>query len=445
LNNIEDNLQFFRDNYGENKLFPGGPMCEYNGKKVPCMIRYTKGGGISPEILTDILRTIDTLGVFEKEREEGIKPFLLLDGHQSRFSVEFLEYITDRQHPWKVCIGVPYGTALWQVGDSMQQNGKYKMSTSIKKKLILRKRISQMISDLEILPSDVIPIVNHAWNDSFANISGNRVAICERGWYPLNKNLLLLDELRQTMTADDINWENNSGLYPHNRKNRESRNYTQDSNVPSMRNQLNLSDENATTSTSHNLNITQGVAGAAIEYLVGQRDQQSIRTEASKKRKAGTTLREGFAKIKNLKASGQMIALTGTYEIGINTLEEVNRRAAINESVKEEEARVKHETYMMHLTNLRDLRLQKPDENKWTKAQILLALRAVKKQGDRANPSKCGDLLAYWNELRSRVPVEVVLEQQSEGESSVMPITVQTVEDSLDVKVEVNEKASTAM
>ena len=133
LGNPEENLEFFRENYGDGKLFPGGPTCEYNGKTVPCMIRYSKGGGISPEILTDILRTLDTLGVFEKERQEGIKPFLLLDGHQSRFSIPFLEYITNPDHPWKVCIGVPYGTALWQVGDSIQQNGRYKMSSSTKK------------------------------------------------------------------------------------------------------------------------------------------------------------------------------------------------------------------------------------------------------------------------------------------------------------------------
>jgi hypothetical protein len=203
----ENSLEFFEENFGEGKMFPGGPTCEYNEKKIPCMIRYSKKGGITPDILTDILKTIDTLGVFEKEREKGIKPFLLLDGHQSRFSIEFLEYITDPEHTWKVCIGVPYGTALWQVGDSFQQNGRYKMSASTKKKIMLRTRISQMISDVEILPSDIIVIVNHAWNASFADVPGNIAAVLERGWNPLNKNLLLLEELRKTMTDYDREWE----------------------------------------------------------------------------------------------------------------------------------------------------------------------------------------------------------------------------------------------
>lgn len=52
----------------------------------------------------------------------------LLDGQGSCFGFDFLSYIIDKQHPWSVCIGVPYGTAIWQVGDSTEQNGMYKLS-----------------------------------------------------------------------------------------------------------------------------------------------------------------------------------------------------------------------------------------------------------------------------------------------------------------------------
>ena len=56
-----------------------------------------------------------------------MKPFVLFDGHGSRFGLPFLRYINNPGHEWVVCIGVPYGTALWQVGDSEQQNGNYKL------------------------------------------------------------------------------------------------------------------------------------------------------------------------------------------------------------------------------------------------------------------------------------------------------------------------------
>ena len=31
--------------------------------------------------------------------------------------------MTNTDHPWMVCQGVPYGTSLWQVADSSKQNG----------------------------------------------------------------------------------------------------------------------------------------------------------------------------------------------------------------------------------------------------------------------------------------------------------------------------------
>jgi hypothetical protein len=65
--------------------------------------------------------------------EGGPIPFLLLDGHGSRFQLPFMRYIEDNEHKWKVCIGVPNGTAHWQVGDSAEQNGSWKMATTHQK------------------------------------------------------------------------------------------------------------------------------------------------------------------------------------------------------------------------------------------------------------------------------------------------------------------------
>ena len=39
--------------------------------------------------------------------------FVLGDGHQSRFDVDFLKYIYARDTKWNVCAGNPYDTTLW--------------------------------------------------------------------------------------------------------------------------------------------------------------------------------------------------------------------------------------------------------------------------------------------------------------------------------------------
>ena len=90
---------------------------------------------MTSDILTTIVKTLDELDIFD--RSTGKNPFMLLDGHGSRLGLPFLSYINNPLHLWFACIGVPYGTSLWQVGDSKQQNGSYKMALSrIKKEII---------------------------------------------------------------------------------------------------------------------------------------------------------------------------------------------------------------------------------------------------------------------------------------------------------------------
>ena len=92
----DDGIKLIMHNIGPDKAFPGGPVCEYKGKKIPCIVRFNEGGGINGEILKEIFQTLDTLKLFDDDRKEGRMPFVLLDGHQSRFDASFLEYINDK-------------------------------------------------------------------------------------------------------------------------------------------------------------------------------------------------------------------------------------------------------------------------------------------------------------------------------------------------------------
>ena len=85
-----------------------------------------------------MVATLDKLELFSRE---NCLPFLIYDANGSRFEFPFLEYISDPDHEWAVCIDVPYGTALWQVGDSEEQNGSMNMASVTKKgKLLKRKK-----------------------------------------------------------------------------------------------------------------------------------------------------------------------------------------------------------------------------------------------------------------------------------------------------------------
>ena len=80
-----------------------------------------------------------------------------------------------------VCIGVPYGTAIWQVADSKEQNGSYKIALARAKKELLDIKLSMHIDPASLCPTDIIPLVNIAWEKSFQRVHMNRKAIAERG------------------------------------------------------------------------------------------------------------------------------------------------------------------------------------------------------------------------------------------------------------------------
>ena len=118
VDGIASEEDFFDRNSGPGKLYPSGPVCTFKGVEAPCMCRWTPKGSIDGSILLDIFKTLDILNIFKTECENTLKPMLLVDAYGSRFDLKFLEYINNPETEWCVCIGVPYGTSLWQVGDS---------------------------------------------------------------------------------------------------------------------------------------------------------------------------------------------------------------------------------------------------------------------------------------------------------------------------------------
>ena len=56
---------------------------------------------------------------------------------------------------------------------------------------------------LTIEPYEIVVLVNMAWQQSFARSISNKKAIEMHGWNPLNRNLLLNETLRSTMTEEE--------------------------------------------------------------------------------------------------------------------------------------------------------------------------------------------------------------------------------------------------
>jgi hypothetical protein len=82
-----------QNSHGLDKVFPFGPTCHFQGKEIPTYVTASENGSITDKILTDIMQHLDFHLTFDRSEAT---PFLLLDGHGSRFGLPFLEYIRDK-------------------------------------------------------------------------------------------------------------------------------------------------------------------------------------------------------------------------------------------------------------------------------------------------------------------------------------------------------------
>ena len=188
------------NNMGPGKRHPCGVTCNYNGKEIPMEVYHSKKGSMSSELLVKILTRLDQLEVFERS-DDLPPPGFLVDGHGSRFGLDFLSYInnTDQHggplpptvnHHWNAYIGLPNATALWQVGDSSEQNGQYKEQLRLAGEAIndTQRRCNETPA---LKRYDIVPMVMAAFPHSFGHVSNNKKALAKRGWNPMNTNSLL--------------------------------------------------------------------------------------------------------------------------------------------------------------------------------------------------------------------------------------------------------------
>jgi hypothetical protein len=89
-----------------------------------------------------------------------------------------------------VNIGVPYGTHIWQVADSAEMNSSFKSALAKAKRIYKDDNVDG--SKNGFLASDIIPLRQMAWKESFARADKAKRATADCGWGPLN--WILLDD-----------------------------------------------------------------------------------------------------------------------------------------------------------------------------------------------------------------------------------------------------------
>ena len=50
----EDGEVSIANHFGEGKAFPGGPVCEFKGKKIPTLVQWSEHGGITGSVKVEL-------------------------------------------------------------------------------------------------------------------------------------------------------------------------------------------------------------------------------------------------------------------------------------------------------------------------------------------------------------------------------------------------------
>ena len=392
---------FFINNFGKNKVFPGGPSCFYKGKEVPAFITFSEGGGINGNILTEIFQRLDKYQIYDSDRKKGLVPFVLIDGHHSRFELSFLQYINDPKHRWNVCIGVPYGTAFWQVADTSYQNGKFKMTLNEEKATLFHQRKNTFQQNIHLLRTDTIPLVNSSWPPAFANVQNNRKAILETGWRPYNRNLLLSSVIRASMTEEMLNWEKQCGLFSDDMLAR-----LHNVEMVETNGIIKVSPQNSKAQNYH-LNFNGGITAQHVSNtLLSSVDRQKARERLQKMKEEGSTKKQRLDELTRKITAAKMTLDIRQYILDDNIYDHVVR---IDNQTKEniKLKRQRMELGYMKLCHKADEAFRKNDGvtdlTKWkSKADIQAYLKPLKEKDDSKMPNDRDELNARYYLCRQR-------------------------------------------
>ena len=340
-------------NYGPGKYMPSGPVCSFRGKQIPTLTYTSPNGSITDEILVDIFKTLDGLKVYE--RGEGLPvPCAVVDGHDSRLSTKFHDYITDPNHTWNFALGVPYLTHVWQVGDSSEQNGSFKIAFSKAKDALVAFKTSKGW-DAKLDAMDIIPLINTAWEKSFARVPSNKKAIADRGWFPPTKNVLTDPKLFGNSDAAPVI----------------------SSSAP---------DNGGILSNLDSVNMTQGCSASVFDQLLAH----AAKKEGIKRRMEA--LNDGTRRQKLLDGTKRITAGL-LIKQGIHSCNDPLVRAAFleKEAKKKKEERLKKNKEKKKLLDAKEKVSQAraksgPDPMNWTVAACRSLLKYKKRDGDKKMP-----------------------------------------------------------
>ncbi len=268
------------------------------------------------------------------------------------------------------------------------------------------------LHDDDLVDMDLIPLINTAWKSSFAHIDKNKNALADRGWNPLNQNLLLHDDLRATMTRKEKSAEyhlSNDIIIPRKFKSSEasltateaSSSTTSPSNHPSIDTGSDQSSPSTIAKPGDELNFS---SGESLQYLKAMFNQDQW--HAARERICEDNMNDGKTIKEQLKANSRLSAgilfKTGTNRLG-KTVFDICRDNQQEKKQKSIDKMKKDENeYIKNVENAMKVWKKKGNVNNMTIRELTIVIKPFKQKSYGKMPNKKEELIAKYNEWVDR-------------------------------------------
>ena len=401
-------------NFGPGKRYPGLNLVHPDGEEVPTMFAASKKGSMTSPILRDMYAAMDRLGIAKRGVDEnGIRyvPASLIDGHVSRMGEDFLTYVCNEETKWVSMLGAPYGTGLWQFHDDKRQNGSFKTAlTEAKRKFIAKKQAKGLPA--EVLPQEIVIVVQAAVEKSFLVESFGRSTLAERGWNPFNRNPLDHSEILVT-APEDVRKERSSILLDRGiASSQQARAHPLEQNLLESGSGRIAGGEAASQAIAETA-ATLNYSGSTATHLMTLMQNQARRNEGVRRQNdengaelTSDELKKRYKEARRMTAG--MVFGEGNGHLGKEVRDEVVRR---NQRRKEKAANVAA-SKKAALRNLQreveDIRASMKQPNfKFTLKNLRPLIKWKRRPEDKALPSRKDDLLKRWEETKNRASPRV--------------------------------------
>ena len=255
----------------------------------------------------------------------------------------------------------------------------------------------------------IIRIINKSWVQSFARIASNKKAIANRGWYSYNCALIVIPQIRSSITNKERELESfhtrSIILLIQTRESIIDLAHDEPTFDPTFLSQP--SSSSATTS-----NFTSDVAAWCFDTIVNDHDLNTARRPIKKNRDEGKSLKEKL--IESKKNTGDSLFKAGSCQFGKTIFDLHKNRATKTRQDEIDTATKSKETYLAAKLAISSVVAVQPDPNKWNIVQLKIMLEPLKMKEDGAIPTlKVKILEAYhlWKERTESIFDTVVAEK----------------------------------